>query len=98
MDGLGSAIQIDTRGSEIMRILPRIHEEINEEWIGDKSRHAFDGLKFQRLTTPLQRAADNTFKELSWQEALEIVAKELNSVRLFLFFISLTSSIVGFWR
>ncbi len=80
MDGLGSAIQIDTRGTEIMRILPRVHEEINEEWLGDKSRHAFDGLKFQRLTTPLQRAADNTFTELSWQEALEKVAKELNSV------------------
>jgi len=80
MDSMGSAIQIDTRGSEIMRILPRVHEEINEEWLGDKSRHAFDGLKFQRLTTPLQRAPDNTFTELSWQEALEKVAKELNSV------------------
>lgn len=80
MDGLGSAIQVDTRGSEIMRILPRVHEEINEEWIGDKSRQAFDGLKYQRLTIPLQRAADNTFQEISWEEALRVVAQKLNSV------------------
>ena len=45
MDSTGSAIEINFRGSEIMRILPRVHEEINEEWISDKSRHAFDGLK-----------------------------------------------------
>lgn len=45
MDTIGSAIQVDTRGAEIMRILPRIHEEVNEEWISDKTRHAFDGLK-----------------------------------------------------
>lgn len=45
LDGIGSAVQLDTRGSEVMRVLPRIHEEINEEWLSDKSRHAFDGLK-----------------------------------------------------
>jgi len=80
MDSMGSAIQIDTRGSEIMRILPRVHEEINEEWIGDKSRHAFDGLKYQRLMTPLRRTTDNTFKDLTWEEALSEVAQKLNSV------------------
>ena len=80
MDGLGSAIQIDSRGTEIMRVLPRVHEEINEEWLGDKSRHAFDGLKYQRLTVPLQRTPDNSFSELSWQEALEAVSQKLNSV------------------
>ena len=45
LDGVGSAIQVDTRGPEVMRVLPRVHEEINEEWLGDKSRYAFDGLK-----------------------------------------------------
>jgi len=44
-DTLGSSIQADTRGAEIMRILPRLNEEVNEEWISDKTRHAFDGLK-----------------------------------------------------
>ncbi len=45
MDSTGSAVQIDSRVSEIMRILPRVHEEVNEEWISDKQRYAFDGLK-----------------------------------------------------
>lgn len=45
MDGVGSNIDIHARGSEVLRILPRINEEVNEEWISDKTRHAFDGLK-----------------------------------------------------
>jgi NADH dehydrogenase/NADH:ubiquinone oxidoreductase subunit G len=45
MDGLGAAIDVHTRGSDLMRILPRINEEVNEEWISDKTRHSFDGLK-----------------------------------------------------
>lgn len=81
MESMGSAIQIDTRGSEIMRVLPRIHEEINEEWISDKTRHAFDGLKYQRLTVPLQRLPDNTFAELMWDEGIQRVAEKLNSVQ-----------------
>lgn len=80
MESLGSAIQIDTRGSEVMRVLPRIHEEINEEWISDKTRHAFDGLKYQRLTVPLERKPDNTFSELMWDEAVTRVAQQLDSV------------------
>ena len=44
-DSLGSNIQIDSKGSEVLRVLPRINEEVNEEWISDKTRHAFDGLK-----------------------------------------------------
>jgi len=55
MDALGSNIDAHTRGSDLLRILPRINEEVNEEWISDKSRHAFDGLKKQRLTMPLMR-------------------------------------------
>ena len=65
-----------------MRILPRIHEDVNEEWIADKSRHAFDGLKFQRLTIPMKREPDNSFSELTWEEALKLVAEKLNSVSI----------------
>lgn len=53
MDGLGSNIVVNTRGGEVMRILPRPHEDINEEWISDKTRFAYDGLKRQRLTLPM---------------------------------------------
>ncbi len=55
MDALGSAIRIDTRGSEVMRILPRTNDDINEEWISDKTRHVVDGLRTQRLDQPYVR-------------------------------------------
>ena len=55
MDGLGSAIRVDTRGREVMRILPRVNEAINEEWISDKTRHVVDGLRTQRLDRPYSR-------------------------------------------
>jgi len=64
-----------------MRILPRINEEVNEEWISDKTRHAFDGLKKQRLTIPMSRGEDGTFSELTWQEAMETASKKLQGVR-----------------
>lgn len=54
-DAVGCNIRIDTRGAEVMRILPRLHEEVNEEWISDKTRFAYDGLKRQRLDTPMMR-------------------------------------------
>jgi NADH dehydrogenase (ubiquinone) Fe-S protein 1 len=53
MDGLGSNIVVNTRGGEVMRILPRTNEDVNEEWISDKTRFAYDGLKRQRLTLPM---------------------------------------------
>ena len=53
MDAVGAAIRIDTRGPEVMRILPRLNEDVNEEWIGDKSRFSYDGLKRQRIDAPL---------------------------------------------
>jgi NADH dehydrogenase (ubiquinone) Fe-S protein 1 len=81
MDGLGANIDAHTRGSDLLRILPRINEEVNEEWISDKSRHAFDGLKKQRLTMPLMRNKDGTFKDLTWEEALEVAGKKLHSVK-----------------
>ena len=55
MDALGSAIRIDSRGREVVRILPRVNEAINEEWISDKTRHVVDGLKTQRLDRPYLR-------------------------------------------
>lgn len=69
LDGLGSNIRVDSRGLEVMRVLPRLNDDINEEWINDKTRFACDGLKTQRLTTPLIRR-DNKFLPASWEQAL----------------------------
>jgi len=81
MDGLGSNIDVHIRGSDTLRILPRINEEVNEEWISDKSRHAFDGLRKQRLHIPLLRKPDGSFAELTWEEALNKAAEVLSSVK-----------------
>lgn len=77
MDGLGANIDAHTRGSDLLRVLPRVNEEVNEEWISDKSRHAFDGLKKQRLTVPLARKEDGSFAELTWEEAMKLAAEKL---------------------
>ena len=69
MDGLGSNVRIDTRGLLVMRVLPRLNDDVNEEWINDKSRFACDGLNTQRLTIPLIRRGDN-FEPASWEQAL----------------------------
>lgn len=79
LDSITPAIVVNTRGPEVMRILPRIHEEVNEEWIHDRSRHAYDGLKRQRINACLIRTPDG-FKELVWQEALEKLSEEINKV------------------
>lgn len=79
MDTLGSNVDVHTRGSDLMRILPRVNEEVNEEWISDKARHAFDGLKKQRLTVPLARKDDGSFSELTWEEAIKMAAEKLSS-------------------
>ena len=55
MDALGSAIRVDARGREVMRILPRVNDDVNEEWISDKTRHVVDGLRTQRLDQPYIR-------------------------------------------
>ena len=65
MDSLGSNVQIDHKNNTVMRILPRVNEDINEEWLSDKSRYSFDGLKRQRIRTPLLRQGDN-FIEYEW--------------------------------
>jgi NADH-quinone oxidoreductase subunit G len=77
MDAVGSNIRIDARGREVMRILPRLHEDINEEWISDKTRHACDGLRRQRLDKPYLRGPDGKLAAVSWEEALAAVAEKL---------------------
>ncbi|KAF2238461.1 NADH-quinone oxidoreductase [Viridothelium virens] len=80
LDGLGSNIRVDSRGLQVMRILPRLNDDVNEEWINDKSRFACDGLGTQRLTTPLIRR-DNQFQPATWGEALSEIGKAYNSLQ-----------------
>ncbi|MGP9810974.1 NADH-quinone oxidoreductase subunit NuoG [Rhodopseudomonas sp. NSM] len=79
MDGLGSAIRVDTRGREVMRILPRVNEAINEEWISDKTRHVVDGLRTQRLDRPYVRI-DGKLRAASWPEAFGAIKAKLAGV------------------
>jgi NADH dehydrogenase (ubiquinone) Fe-S protein 1 len=69
LDGLGSNIRVDSRGLEVMRIIPRLNDDVNEEWINDKTRFACDGLKTQRLTIPLVRR-EGKFEPVTWEQAL----------------------------
>lgn len=69
LDALGSNIRVDSRGLQVMRIIPRLNDDINEEWINDKTRFACDGLGTQRLTTPLIRREDK-FYPASWEQVL----------------------------
>ena len=78
MDAVGSNIRIDTYGWEVKRILPKINESINEEWISDKTRYACDGLKYQRLDTPYIRFNDG-FKKISWEDAYENLTNKIKS-------------------
>ena len=73
MDGVGSSIRVDTRGREVMRILPRINEAVNEEWISDKTRHVVDGLRAQRLDRPYIRE-NGKLRPASWSEAFNAIA------------------------
>jgi NADH-quinone oxidoreductase subunit G len=80
MDAVGSAIRIDTRGREVMRILPRINDEVNEEWISDKTRHVVDGLRTQRLDQPYIRR-NGRLHPASWREAFDAIAAKMASIR-----------------
>ncbi|HEY7247403.1 MAG TPA: NADH-quinone oxidoreductase subunit NuoG [Xanthobacteraceae bacterium] len=73
MDAVGSAIRIDSRGREVMRILPRVNDEVNEEWISDKTRHVVDGLRTQRLDQPYIRE-DGQLHPASWRDAFQAIA------------------------
>lgn len=80
-DAMGSNVRIDTRGMEVMRVLPRLNDDINEEWIDDKSRFACDGLKTQRLTTPLIRR-DGKFVPATWEQALTEISSAQQKLQL----------------
>jgi NADH-quinone oxidoreductase subunit G len=79
MDGVGSAIRVDTRGREVMRILPRVNEAVNEEWISDKTRHVVDGLRTQRLDRPYIRE-NGQLRAASWQEAFAAIAAKAGRI------------------
>jgi NADH-quinone oxidoreductase subunit G len=78
MDAVGSAIRVDSRGPEVMRIMPRTNDLVNEEWISDKTRFIWDGLKTQRLDRPYVRK-DGRLVPVSWAEALGVAASRLKA-------------------
>lgn len=80
MDAVGSNIRVDARGREVMRILPRTHEDVNEEWISDKTRFVWDGLKTQRLDQPFVRDLGK-LRGASWDEALSKAAAKIKSAK-----------------
>ncbi|MFY0309098.1 NADH-quinone oxidoreductase subunit NuoG [Leisingera sp. D0M16] len=81
MDALGSNIRVDTKGREVMRILPRNHDGVNEEWISDKTRFVWDGLRRQRLDRPYVRV-DGTLKPATWPEALSAAANAMKGKKV----------------
>ena len=78
-DALGSNVRVDSRGKAVMRALPRIHEEVNEEWISDKTRHAVDGLAKNRLDRPYIKK-DGKLQEATWAEAFDAIADKLKGL------------------
>ncbi|WP_170357346.1 NADH-quinone oxidoreductase subunit NuoG [Ruegeria arenilitoris] len=81
MDALGSNIRVDTKGREVMRILPRNHDGVNEEWISDKTRFVWDGLRRQRLDTPYIRE-NGRLRAASWPEALATAAAAMKGKKV----------------
>jgi len=79
MDALGSNIRVDARGSEVMRVLPRLNEDVNEEWISDKTRYACDGLRRQRLDRPYVRK-DGKLQPASWDEAFAAIKAKVSGL------------------
>ncbi len=80
MDALGSAIRVDARGREVMRILPRTHDDVNEEWISDKTRFVWDGLKTQRLDRPYVREFGK-LRAATWPEAFLRIAQKVKATK-----------------
>jgi NADH-quinone oxidoreductase subunit G len=79
MDALGTPIRIDARGPEVLRILPRVDDDINEEWLADKARFAFDGLKRRRLDKPWVRR-NGRLEAASWSDAFAAIAGKMRGV------------------
>ena len=80
MDAVGANIRVDVRGREVMRVLPRVNEDVNEEWLSDKSRFAYDGLRARRLDRPYVRKAGK-LQEATWPEAFAAVAAGLKGLQ-----------------
>lgn len=80
MDAVGSNVRIDTRGDEVLRVLPRINEDVNEEWISDKTRFACDGLGRQRLDRPYVRE-DGKLRPATWKEAFAAIARRIDGIK-----------------
>ncbi len=81
MDALGSNIRVDTKGREVMRIMPRNHDGVNEEWISDKTRFVWDGLRRQRLDTPYIRE-NGKLRKATWAEALSAAAAAMKGKKV----------------
>jgi NADH-quinone oxidoreductase subunit G len=79
LDAVGAAIRIDARGADVMRILPRVNDAVNEEWLGDKSRFAVDGLKRRRLDRPWIRE-NGKLRAATWEDAFSAIAAKIKSV------------------
>ena len=77
LDAVGAAIRVDARGPEVLRVLPRLNEDVNEEWLADKSRFSIDGLKRRRLDSCWVRR-DGKMVKASWDEAFAAIAAKLN--------------------
>ncbi|MGH6921172.1 MAG: NADH-quinone oxidoreductase subunit NuoG, partial [Geminicoccaceae bacterium] len=79
LDAVGCNIAVDTRGNEVMRVLPRLNEDINEEWISDKTRFAYDGLKKRRLDVPMVKQGGK-LRPASWQDAFATIRARLDGL------------------
>ena len=79
LDAVGSNIRVDARGGEVLRVLPRLHEDVNEEWISDRTRFAYDGLRRQRLDRPYVRR-DGKLRQASWDEAFAAIAARMKGL------------------
>lgn len=79
-DALGSNISVDARLNEVMRITPRLNEDINEEWLSDKGRFQYDGLKRQRLVAPMLRDSSGKLQQTTWKHALEAISSALGKI------------------
>ncbi|MDV7338835.1 NADH-quinone oxidoreductase subunit NuoG [Terasakiella sp. A23] len=78
-DAVGTNVRLDSRANEVLRVLPRLNEEVNEEWLADKGRYAIDGLKTQRLDRPYVRK-DGKLTAVSWDEAFKAIADKLDGL------------------
>ena len=81
MDAVGSNIRIDARGAQVLRVLPRLNEDVNEEWISDKTRYAIDGLRRQRLDRPYVRGRDGKLAPASWDEVFSLIAARMKKAK-----------------